>query len=50
MKRLKMFIAVVLIAAAILGLIKPKKKEQTPGERIFDLAAKMFGVFSMLGR
>ncbi len=50
MKRLKIFIAVVLLTAAILGLIKPKKKVQTPQERMLDLVARIVGIFSMLGR
>ncbi len=50
MKRLKIFIAVVIIAAAILGLMKPKKKVQTPQEKMFDLLAGVVSVISMLGR
>ena len=47
MKRLKIFIAVVLLTAAILGLIRPRKKVQTPGERILDLVARIVSAFSM---
>ena len=46
MKRLKIFIAVVLLAAAILGFIKPKRKVQTPQEMILDTLAKIFGAFT----
>ncbi len=50
MKRLKIFIAVVILAAVILGLMKPKKKVQTPQERMLDMVAKIVSIFSMLNR
>ncbi len=50
MKRLKIFIAVVILAAAILGLIKHEKKVQTPQEKMSDLAARIVSIFSMLNR
>ncbi len=50
MKRLKIFIAVVILTAAILGLMKPKKKVQTPQEVMLDLIAKIANIFSMIGR
>jgi len=50
MKRLKIFIAVVILTAAILGLMKHKEKVQTPQERMLDLVTRIVGVFSMLSR
>jgi len=46
MKRLKIFIAIVLLAAAILGFVKPKRKVQTPQEMILDSLVKIFSRFT----
>ncbi|MFB3765212.1 MAG: hypothetical protein ACE14P_08185 [Methanotrichaceae archaeon] len=50
MKRLEIFIAVIILTAAILGLMKPKKKVQTPQKMMLDLITKISSIFNMVGR
>ena len=45
MKCLKIFIAVVILMAAILKFAKPKMEEQTPEEKIQDFIIKILKDF-----
>lgn len=44
MDRLKIFIVVVLLTAAILKFAKPKMREQTPEEKVQDIISKILNI------
>lgn len=44
MKCLKIFIAVVLLTAAIIKFAKPKMKEETPEDKIQDFISKLLNI------